>query len=64
MVAVSHGAALSLGVADLLGLDPSTWFGLRGLDNCHWAHLRSSRRQPGWMLVGWNLATGECADAP
>ena len=64
VVAVSHGAALSLGVADLLGLDPSTWFGLRGLDNCHWAQLRSSRRQPGWMLVGWNLATGECAGAP
>lgn len=55
VVAVAHGAAITLGVSWLLGLDPSTWFGLRGLDNCHHAVLRSSRRAPGWMLVGWNL---------
>nr|WP_250649239.1 MULTISPECIES: histidine phosphatase family protein [unclassified Actinomyces] len=55
VVAVAHGAAITLGASWLLGLDPSAWFGLRGLDNCHHAVLRRSRRAPGWMLVGWNL---------
>lgn len=54
VVAVSHGSALSLGVTHLLGLDPSTWFGLRGLDNCHYAVLRQGAREPGWHLVAWN----------
>lgn len=55
VVAVAHGAAITLGTSWLLGLDPSAWFGLRGLDNCHHAVLRSSRRAPGWTVVGWNL---------
>lgn len=55
VVAVAHGAALTLGACWLLGLEPSTWFGLKGLDNCHHALLRRSRRAPGWMVVGWNL---------
>ncbi|QPL04663.1 MULTISPECIES: histidine phosphatase family protein [Actinomyces] len=55
VVAVAHGAAITLGASWLLGLDPSTWFGLRGVENCHHAVLRRSNRAPGWMLVGWNL---------
>lgn len=55
VVAVSHGSALSLGVTHLLGLDPSAWFGLRGLDNCHYAVLRRGQREPGWHLVAWNV---------
>lgn len=56
VVLVAHGAAITLGVTWLLGLDPSGWFGLRGLDNCHFARLRQVRRSPGWMLVAWNEA--------
>ena len=55
VVAVAHGAAITLGTSWLLGLDPSAWFGLRGLDNCHHAVLRRSKRAPGWTVVGWNL---------
>lgn len=63
LVVVAHGAAITLGVTWLLGLDPSAWFGLRGLDNCHYARLRPVRRSPGWMLVAWNEAgtVGEAA---
>lgn len=56
VVVVSHGAAITLGVTWLLGLDPSGWFGLRGLDNCHFGRARRVSRQPGWMLVAWNEA--------
>lgn len=54
VVAVAHGAATTLGATHLLGLDPSGWFGLRGMDNCHHAILRRGTRPPGWRLVGWN----------
>lgn len=56
VVVVAHGAAITLGVTWLLDLDPSGWFGLRGLDNCHYARLRRVSRRPGWMLVAWNEA--------
>ncbi|WP_194947906.1 histidine phosphatase family protein [Actinomyces trachealis] len=56
VVAVAHGSALTLGVTYLLGLDPTAWFGLRGLDNCHHAVLRRSGRDPGWNLVAWNVS--------
>ncbi|MBO3723939.1 histidine phosphatase family protein [Actinomyces bowdenii] len=54
-VVACHGSALTVGACRLLGLDPSAWFGLRGLDNSHYAVLRRSRREPGWTLVAWNL---------
>nr|WP_300337538.1 histidine phosphatase family protein [Actinomyces sp.] len=54
VVVVAHGAAITLGTTYLLGLDPGGWFGLRGLDNCHHAVLRSASRTPGWTLVCWN----------
>lgn len=55
VVFVSHGSAITQGVVTLLGLDASAWHGLRGLENCHWAVLRTAKRNPGWQLVGYNL---------
>lgn len=54
VVAVAHGAAITLGVTWLLGCDASVWSGLRGLDNCHYGVLRRGERAPGWRLVSWN----------
>ncbi len=56
VVIVSHGSAITLGVGYLLGLDLSSWFGLRGLDNCHRGIVAPGERAPGWMLVEWNVA--------
>lgn len=53
---VAHGSTITQGVVALLGLDPSVWAGLRGLDNCHWAVLETTRREPGWRLSGYNLS--------
>lgn len=67
VVVVAHGAAITLAATWLLGLDPAAWFGLRGLDNCHYARLRQVRRSPGWMLVAWNEAgslSSAGADSP
>ncbi|VEG74950.1 histidine phosphatase family protein [Actinomyces slackii] len=55
VVVVSHGSALSIAASSLLGQRVSAWFGLRGLDNCRYGVLRSARREPGWVLTGWNL---------
>ncbi len=40
-VVVSHGAALKLALAGLLGWDESTERSLRVLDNCHWATVEA-----------------------
>ena len=63
VVVVAHGAAITLGVTRLLDLDPSAWFGLRGLDNCHYAVLSSAERSPGWRIVHWNRGEGWAAPA-
>ena len=57
LVVVSHGAAISLGVTALLGLDPVGWRGLVGLHNAHWSVLRASsgRATPPWRLESHNL---------
>ncbi|MDO4899503.1 histidine phosphatase family protein [Actinomyces sp.] len=55
VVVVSHGSAITLGVMHLLGLEPSAWFGIRGLDNCHHGVLMPGERGPGWMLTEWNV---------
>ena len=56
LVAVAHGAAITLGLSELLGLDPGEWFGLGGLDNCAWAIVRPDPgRRPGWRLTAHNL---------
>ncbi|AYD89997.1 histidine phosphatase family protein [Actinomyces lilanjuaniae] len=55
VVVVSHGSATRLGTCHLLGLDPVTWFGLRGMGNGHYARLRTQDREPGWAVLGWDL---------
>ena len=56
LVAVAHGAAISLAVTHLFGLDPAVWAGIRGIDNCHWAVLRpNGERDPRWALTAYNV---------
>ncbi|SHE25636.1 histidine phosphatase family protein [Actinomyces glycerinitolerans] len=55
VVVVSHGSAITLGITHLLGLDPSAWFGLRGLDNCRHGVVVPGERVPGWTLAEWNV---------
>ena len=56
LVAVAHGAAITLGLTHLLDLDSESWFGLSGLDNCAWALVGPNPgRRPGWRLTGHNL---------
>jgi broad specificity phosphatase PhoE len=52
LVIVSHGAAITLAVTALLGLDIAGWRGIAGLTNAHWAELR--RNQPG-VVPGWRI---------
>ncbi|MFP7697255.1 histidine phosphatase family protein [Trueperella sp. LYQ143] len=52
LVFVSHGAAISTGITTLLGLNPSLWHGIRGMDNCRWATLIPS--SGGWKLCSYN----------
>lgn len=56
LVIVSHGSALTQGIVCLLGLDPHSWQGLRGLDNCHWSIMLASNRNVPWRLAAHNLA--------
>ena len=60
LVVVSHGAAVSLAVQHLLGLDPTVWSGMRGMDNCHWAELLPNARPfPDWVLATYNRGAAE-----
>ena len=56
LLVVSHGAAIGLGVAGLLGL-PADWRGIVGVSNAHWGELRLGRgnQGPTWRLTGYNL---------
>lgn len=60
LVVVSHGAAITLVVTALLGLDPATWRGVHGLHNVHWSHLHRSGADavPSWRLVAHNVGAG------
>ncbi len=52
---VAHGGAIVNGVISLLGLNPSQWAGMQGLDNCHWALLVPRvGAQPAWRLRSYN----------
>lgn len=57
LVVVTHGAAVSLGLTALLGLDAVAWRGLVGLHNAHWSVLRASRGDawPAWRLESHNI---------
>ncbi|ROS73595.1 histidine phosphatase family protein [Cellulomonas sp. PhB143] len=60
LVVVSHGAAITLAVTGLLGLDTSSWRGISGMHNVHWSHLHRSRpgATPAWRLVAHNVGAG------
>ncbi|WP_090773496.1 histidine phosphatase family protein [Nonomuraea maritima] len=55
LVVASHGAALRLGICDLLGLPESLWPALGGLGNCSWSVLQEGRK--GWRLLEHNAGT-------
>ncbi|MFC5835705.1 histidine phosphatase family protein [Nonomuraea insulae] len=55
LVVVSHGAALRLGICELLGLPEALWPTLGGLGNCSWSVLHEGRR--GWRLLEHNAGT-------
>lgn len=56
LVVVGHGSALGAGVTRLIGLAPDGWYGIAGMDNCHWAVLRAARgRRPEWVLTAYNV---------
>ncbi len=62
LVVVSHGAAITLGISRLLGLDAG-WRGMGGLHNAHWSLLRPSGRRPGtWYLESHNLGPAVAVD--
>ncbi|WP_029289034.1 histidine phosphatase family protein [Cellulomonas sp. HZM] len=54
LVVVSHGAAIGVAAAALLGQEPH-WRGLQGMHNAHWAELRPSSGDPSWRMSGYNL---------
>ncbi|MEV0166946.1 histidine phosphatase family protein [Nonomuraea fuscirosea] len=55
LVVASHGAALRLGICELLGLPEELWPALGGLGNCSWSVLHEGRR--GWRLLEHNAGT-------
>ncbi|MFI0418076.1 histidine phosphatase family protein [Spongiactinospora sp. 9N601] len=55
LVVASHGAALRLGIARLLGLPEELWSALGGLGNCSWSVLEEGRK--GWRLLEHNAGT-------
>ena len=55
LVIASHGAALRLGIARLLGLPEHLWPALGGLGNCSWSVLEEGRK--GWRLLEHNAGT-------
>jgi broad specificity phosphatase PhoE len=56
LVVVSHGAAIRLGMAGLLGLPEELWDRLGGLSNCNWSVV-SEMRNGGWRLVEHNAGS-------
>ncbi|MBF8187780.1 histidine phosphatase family protein [Nonomuraea sp. K274] len=55
LVVASHGAALRLGICELLGLPEQLWPALGGLSNCSWSVLQEGRK--GWRLLEHNAGT-------
>ncbi|GAA0376342.1 phosphoglycerate mutase [Acrocarpospora corrugata] len=55
LVVASHGAAIRLGIAAVLGLPEPLWPALGSLGNCSWSILEESHR--GWRLTEHNAGT-------
>ncbi|RYV50230.1 histidine phosphatase family protein [Pengzhenrongella frigida] len=64
LVVVSHGAAITLAVTALLGLDIAGWRGIAGLTNAHWTELRRNPAgmEPAWRLFGHDLGPSTSID--
>ncbi|AEG44788.1 histidine phosphatase family protein [Isoptericola variabilis] len=60
LVVVSHGAAITLAVTTLLGIDVDGWRGIAGVHNVHWSHLHryGADAVPEWRLVAHNVGAG------
>lgn len=59
VLVVAHGAAITLGITGLLGLDAHDFRGIAGMGNCHRSHLeplRSDETGRLMRLVSHNLA--------
>jgi len=62
LVVVAHGAAITLGIGALIGMD-ATWRGMGGLHNAHWSLVRPSGRRPGsWFVESHNLGPAVAVD--
>lgn len=58
IVFVAHGGSISNGIISLLGLNPSEWVGLQGMDNCRWAIVEPRPgANPPWRLRSYNRRT-------
>src|SRR5699024_10961442 len=57
LAVVSHGAAISIAITTLLGIDPDGWKGIQGMHNSHWSVLRASGpgATPAWRLTAHNV---------
>lgn len=55
LLVVSHGAAISLAITTLLGLDPAGWKGIQGMHNAHWSVLHAGSGNPSWRLTAHNV---------
>lgn len=53
-IVVTHGAALRVGVAGLLGWPDELDETLAGMDNCHWIRLREHKRFGHLQLASYN----------
>lgn len=59
IMVVAHGAAITLGITELLGLNTNGFQGLGGLENCHRSTLTPLRSDPGrraMRLLSHNLS--------
>ncbi|WP_425956588.1 histidine phosphatase family protein [Xylanimonas sp. McL0601] len=64
LVVVSHGAAITLAITAMLGLEPG-WRGVVGLTNAHWSQLTRARggSQPPWRVVAHNVGAAYAPEA-
>lgn len=59
VIVVSHGTAINRGVLHLIGLDPQTFEGLRGMDNAHWCELVRDSVDAPWRIASYNIGADE-----
>lgn len=55
VVVASHGLAARAGIARLVGLEPTQWRLLGGMDNCCWSTIEWHRGGGYWRLATYNV---------